>query len=84
MEVDGFLHVVPAERVEPHVRRRRLQAQPVKQLLEPLGVAAVLVVTGKLHAVEAHLRHLLNRPVEVLAAIPANGVKLQRKLAMIV
>lgn len=77
VEVDGLLQFVALQHVHANVGAGGLQPQGVEALLQigrPVGVA---VIAGELHPREAHGRHLLQRGVEVLRAVAADGVELE-------
>ena len=67
----------------PDVRAADFQAQVVEPGAEPLGVAAELVVAGELDGVESHVGHLGQDLVEILPAIVADRIQLERQARLL-
>src|SRR5262249_5336666 len=76
VELDGPLQIVSLERSRSDVSSRGLETEFVEFLLQAGRVVLVLVVTGELHTLEAHLGYLLERGVEVLRAVTSYRVEL--------
>ena len=78
VEVDRRLQRVAPQRVHAHVGAGGLELQRLELRGEAGRIAGVVVVARELHAVEPHGRHLVERGVEVLLAVVADRVELER------
>ena len=77
VERDGLRQLLAQQRVEADVRAAAFEAGVVEQLAQRFGVAPV--VAGKLDRLVTHLPHGVDRANQVLRALVAHRVELERE-----
>jgi hypothetical protein len=77
VELDGARQVVPEQRIEASMRAAAFQAGVIEQLAQGFGIAPV--AAGELDRLVAHLRHRRDGARQVLRALVAHRIKLERE-----